>query len=951
MDRMKKLLSLPPNLVECFHDIEKADRSEWFCTSDPIGSKLGSGGGTAWLLKACMEEENTEKGLTEWLATEKRILLHAGGQSRRLPAYAPSGKILTPIPVFRWGRGQKLTQNLLSLQLPLYEKIMEKAPENLHTLVASGDVYIRATQPLQEIPEADVVCYGLWVDPQLAKNHGVFVSSRKTPDQLDFMLQKPSVEELGTLMKDYLFLMDIGIWLLSDHAVELMVKRSEKEGKIGFYDMYSEFGPALGQHPRLHDEELTQLKVAILPLPGGEFHHYGTSREMISSTLAIQNCVTDQRAIIHRKVKPHPAIFIQNARVDCSLTADNAEVWIENSHVGQGWKLHSRNIITGVPCNNWNLEVLEGICIDVVPIGKGGFVARPYGFNDAFKGALSVESTLYQGIPASEWLRMRGLKPEDIRGSHDLQAAAIFPVCHSVEELGTVMRWMTAEPELNEGREIWMQAEKKSADEISAYADLRKLTAQREEFRKENWKILAENHEKSVFYQLDLQQAAEEYGQLNLKLPQELDEQTPLLTRIADTMFRARTMQIQGAGTEEVKRMEEKAFALMRNGLVGTVDFRQQPKLSVYEDQIVWGRSPVRIDLAGGWTDTPPYSLMEGGNVVNIAIELNGQPPLQVYVKPSKEYKIILRSIDLGAMEVVTTYEELYTFNKVGSPFSIPKAALVLAGFHPNFNTEHFATLEEQLKNFGTGIEVTLLSAIPAGSGLGTSSILAATVLGAVNDFCGLNWDKQEIGSRTLILEQLLTTGGGWQDQYGGVLQGVKMLQTSAGWNQEPLVRWLPDYLFTSSEYRKCHLLYYTGITRTAKGILAEIVRGMFLNSSRHLELLREMKLHATDMYDAILRNNFEEAGRLVRKTWKQNQLLDEGTNPPAVQALTRQIDDLCLGYKLPGAGGGGYLYMVAKDPEAAARIQKILNENRPNDRARFVDMTLSKKGLEISRS
>lgn len=948
---MKKLLSLPPNLVECFHDIEKADRSEWFCTSDPIGSKLGSGGGTAWLLKACMEEENTEKGLTEWLATEKRILLHAGGQSRRLPAYAPSGKILTPIPVFRWGRGQKLTQNLLSLQLPLYEKIMEKAPENLHTLVASGDVYIRATQPLQEIPEADVVCYGLWVDPQLAKNHGVFVSSRKTPDQLDFMLQKPSVEELGTLMKDYLFLMDIGIWLLSDRAVELMVKRSEKEGKIGFYDMYSEFGPALGQHPRLHDEELTQLKVAILPLPGGEFHHYGTSREMISSTLAIQNCVTDQRAIIHRKVKPHPAIFVQNARVDCSLTADNAEVWIENSHVGQGWKLHSRNIITGVPCNNWNLEVLEGICIDVVPMGKGGFVARPYGFNDAFKGALSVESTLYQGIPASEWLRMRGLKPEDIRGSHDLQAAAIFPVCHSVEELGTVMRWMTAEPELNEGREIWMQAEKKSADEISAYADLRKLTAQREEFRKENWKILAENHEKSVFYQLDLQQAAEEYGRLNLKLPQELDEQTPLLTRIADTMFRARTMQIQGAGTEEVKRMEEKAFALMRNGLVGTVDFRQQPKLSVYEDQIVWGRSPVRIDLAGGWTDTPPYSLMEGGNVVNIAIELNGQPPLQVYVKPSKEYKIILRSIDLGAMEVVTTYEELYTFNKVGSPFSIPKAALVLAGFHPNFNTEHFATLEEQLKNFGTGIEVTLLSAIPAGSGLGTSSILAATVLGAVNDFCGLNWDKQEIGSRTLILEQLLTTGGGWQDQYGGVLQGVKMLQTSAGWNQEPLVRWLPDYLFASSEYRKCHLLYYTGITRTAKGILAEIVRGMFLNSSRHLELLREMKLHATDMYDAILRNNFEEAGRLVRKTWKQNQLLDEGTNPPAVQALTRQIDDLCLGYKLPGAGGGGYLYMVAKDPEAAARIQKILNENRPNDRARFVDMTLSKKGLEISRS
>ena len=115
----------------------------------------------------------------------------------------------------------------------------------------------------------------------------------------------------------------------------------------------------------------------------------------------------------------------------------------------------------------------------------------------------------------------------------------------------------------------------------------------------------------------------------------------------------------------------------------------------------------------------------EGGNVVNIAIELNGQPPLQVYVKPCKEYKIILRSIDLGAIETVTTYEELSDFMQVGSPFSIPKAALVLAGFQPEFSADVYVTLEEQLKAFGSGIEITLLSAIPAGSGLGTSSILS----------------------------------------------------------------------------------------------------------------------------------------------------------------------------------------------------------------------------------
>ena len=59
-------------------------------------------------------------------------------------------------------------------------------------------------------------------------------------------------------------------------------------------------------------------------------------------------------------------------------------------------------------------------------------------------------------------------------------------------------------------------------------------------------------------------------------------------------------------------------------------------------------------------------NLFAGGNVVNLAIELNGQPPLQVYVKPCKEYRIVLRSIDMGAMEVVNTFGELQDYCKIG---------------------------------------------------------------------------------------------------------------------------------------------------------------------------------------------------------------------------------------------------------------------------------------------
>ena len=880
---MKKLLSLPPNLVDSFHDVTGLSREEYFCTNDPVGHKLGSGGGTTWLLQACMTVEDGES-LSEWLPREKRILLHAGGQSRRLPSYAPSGKILTPVPVFRWERGQRLSQDLLSLQLPLYEQMMQMAPERIHTMVVSGDVLVRTSQPLQPIPDADVVCYGLWLDASVAKNHGVFVSSRKSPSVLKHMLQKPSIEKLNEIQKDHYYLTDIGIWLLSDKAVELLAKKSKKGDEFIEYDMYSEFGCALGTNPSSPDDELSQLSVAIVPLQGGEFYHFGTSREMISSTLRIQNLVNDQREIMHHGRKPHPSIFVQNAICNFRFTEENTNLWIENSYVGEGWTLTHDNIITGVPENNWKLQLAPGECIDVVPIGDKEYAIRCYHIDDRFAGAEQQKQQ--------------------------------FPVVDTLDGITSP-------------RDVHNPVRMISAEEISTEANLHRLFNQRKAFRKLNWSALAENWTHSVFYQLDLADAKREFDEQNIPMPAPLDDDAPLMTRIHDAMFRGES---------------DKAFSLLREGLLDTDAKPQVPSLSVAEDQIVWGRSPVRIDIAGGWTDTPPYCLMEGGNVINLAIELNGQPPLQAYIRPSKEPRIVLRSIDLGAMEAVETSEQLKDFMHVGSPFSIPKAALVLAGFGSG-------VLKGELEAFGSGIEITLLSAIPAGSGLGTSSILAATVLGALNDFCGLGWDKNEIGHRTLMLEQMLTTGGGWQDQFGGVLGGVKLLQTGRGFAQNPQVRWLPTDLWTQPEYRPCHLLYYTGITRTAKSILAEIVRRMFLNHGDELRLLRQMKAHTLDMYEAIQQNDFVRMGQLVRKTWTQNQLLDSGTNPESVEALTRLIDDLCLGYKLPGAGGGGYLYMIAKDPEAAARIKQILTDNSPRKNARFVEMNLSTKGLQISRS
>ena len=913
---MKILLSLPPNVVDCFHDISGLSREEYFCTCDPVGHRLGSGGGTAWLLEqACLDERGEVRSERDddfeaWLSKDNRILIHAGGQSRRLPGYAVSGKVLMPLPVLRWERGQRLSQTLMDMQLPLYRQMMDMAPDNIHTMVVSGDVCVRATQPLPPVPDADVVCYGLWMPASTAKNHGVFVSRRETPSVLKQMLQKPSVQTLNDLQKDHYYLTDVGIWMLSDRAVKALMEKThpqplpEGRGVVTPYDLYAEFGCSLGTDPTIDDAELRSLSVAILPLAGGEFYHFGTSREMISSTLALQNLVSDQRQIMHLDRKPHPSIFVQNAVTEVTFNEQNTNIWIENSHIPKTWHLSHDHVITGVPRNDWDITLAPGECIDVVPVGDSDYEVRRYHIDD----------------------------PVD-------------------------------------------------SNAVAERANLHRLFEQRRLFRRENWPALARNWQHSVFYQLDLADAAEQFAREDIPLPPPLPADAPLMTRIHDAMFRGDSERAFSLLREAMQQQtlplplpEGRGVATSGQDNLGvqgyySPPFREGLGEGLSSDQIVWARSPVRIDIAGGWTDTPPYCLMEGGNVVNLAIELNGQPPLQCYVKPCREPHIVLRSIDLGATEVVETSDQLADYRKVGSPFSIPKAALSIVGFGSSANLGSPAApanlgrvgcaealpqppaLRRQLEAFGSGIELTLLSAVPAGSGLGTSSILAATVLGALSDFCQLGWDKNEICRRTLILEQMLTTGGGWQDQFGGVLGGVKLLQTGRDFIQNPSVRWLPDGLYNQPEYQQCHLLYYTGITRTAKKILAEIVRRMFLNEHDQLLLLRQMKQHTMDMYDAILRQDFRTMGLLVGKTWQQNQLLDSGTNPPEVAALTALVDDLCLGYKLPGAGGGGFLYMVAKDPEAAARIKTILNENRRNANARFVDMTLSKSGLQMSRS
>jgi len=489
-----------------------------------------------------------------------------------------------------------------------------------------------------------------------------------------------------------------------------------------------------------------------------------------------------------------------------------------------------------------------------------------------------------------------------------------------------------------------------SAREIAQSVNLNRVYAQRDAYRMAVLPVMAEHAKKSVFYKLNLTDTAATFAKSDAPVPAECDPDDDVMLAVHNRMFRSEVLKHRGDDAWQSE--EQKSFRLLEHAIVSPYKRqRALPEFTLAADQIVWGRAPARVDLAGGWSDTPPYCLEHGGSVVNIALNLNGQPPVQVFARRSEERTITLRSIDLGLGEVLSTYEDVGGYRGVGGGFSIAKAALAMCGFHPDFNGDSFPTLEKQLDAFGGGIELSMLAAIPKGSGLGTSSILSGAVLGTLNEICNLGWDVVECAERVSAVEQMLGSGGGWQDQYGGLLRGAKLIQTKPGMSQLASIRWLPAEFFNEPELKARCMLYFTGITRVAHDVLGEIVRGMFLNDPKRLSILGPIAENSNACFDAVQRSDVSAFSQSIARSWDLNQQLDVGTNPPVVQELINRISPYLSSFKLSGAGGGGFLYMIAKDVEQAQLLRRELDNNPPNALARFVGMSLSPTGLRVTKS
>ena len=961
---LEVMFSLPDNpaLHECMGIISRGC-GKLFTSSDPGGKQLGSGGGTAWLLaeawRKAVKNGRSPLGFGEWLKSKPRLMVHGSGESRRLPAYAPAGKPLITVPELHGVPGQYPVQHLFNMQCHAFRSILGQVPDCYCLMTCCGDTLIVNRSYLPGIPEADVLIFGLPVAPEEASRHGVLVTRHGRSGMIDRFLQKPSVEKLNQLDKWETYTLDSGIWLFSLKAVKVLLQKcgwdfERSDFKNGFpekYNIYNEFGKALGKNPENPDPELGCLTSAVVSLDQASFYHFGTSRSLLVSVnqLSSQSSRKDFNRVGPDRRKASPVIL--HSDVGCQLTNANRWIWIDNSVVPAEWNLSEKHVLTNIPANNWKLVLPPGSCLDFQYI-DGSWCIRNYGFDDSFSGTMDLEETGWMGGRARAWLDVRGLNLEDagIEASCDILDADLFPLVDLVKVSGEFIQWLIdKDPQASEVlRKQWLESPRVSGRDLLHRADFRR-----------NWDVRQGRLEKEVregkrkfnLDSYDLGEVAEMTGSSGF--PEAYNGLENGLEKIRFRMLLSESARVN-KNPEEADNQDREAFSGLRKLLIDQVRTEpQSPGRNVQEDQIVWARSPVRFDLAGGWTDTPPYCLYHGGRVVNLAADLNEQSPIQVFARISKEPRILLRSLDLGLDKKIETFEELLARGRLGGGFGIARACLELAGFSPEFHVQsRFSSLRQMLEtSMGGGIELSMVAALPKGSGLGTSSILATTILGTLSELCGLNWSKNDIYTRTLAVEQMMNLGGGWQDQIGGLYGGIKLIESEPGLEQRVSIRTLPDGCFDQSRANVTVLLYYTGITRIAHGILEGVVRGVFLNKGEHMRCLHDIGMNALFTSDALQKGDMDLVCEAVRRGWKLKQDLDPGTNPPEVSSIIESIKPYTRACTLSGAGGGGYLLIFAGNVHDAEKIRVQLTSNPPNNKARFVDFQLSQQGFQVSRS
>lgn len=908
-----------------------SEETHFLVVPDPGDRRVGSGSATINALGVLGKNR-------EWWERHRAILIHSGGDSRRLPQYSPVGKLFGVLPSKSSPRS---TTTVFDETMTQSELWAGRIPNGV--LVASGDVVLKFDTRQVTWDRSGVTGVAMKLDVETGSHHGVYVVGEG--EQVYTFLQKPSAAEVkaaGGLLPGDLVAVDIGL-LRFDPELTFALAGLSRFGDLPAVDLYDQITRGLtGQwEPDSEAGPFWRELAGILRSPSkpiafhcavveGEFIHAGTTKSF-RELAAGSGGVLD--SVISAGYKAgHEAVILE-----CDLKGPVI--------AGRGAMLHGLTAISG------QIEVPENTVVHQLPVETpevAGWVIRAYGVEDDPK--VSLPDATWFNRPILETLERLGMQADGVWPADQdrtLWNAVLFPVTSS-DEAWRCAQWMMGyASDYDVSR--WRTAYRLSLADSARLTDGRALAETRNRRSQGIWRETA----------VELAESGADLRPLLANLPgltpavaagRALQQRAEALrggnpenlTNAASYFVQAARLLERADAGYEAATCENQAFACIHDAVREGAGGGNYSAPTHWRHEEVHVSAPPRIDFGGGWSDTPPFCFDWGGTVLNCALEIEGEYPIETVIKRIDEP--VIRCYADGADKLIECRNaaELLEPCRPGSVFAIPRAALQIWGL-----PQEARCLDETLVSLGGGLEIRCRVRLPIGSGLGTSSILSATVMRALGTISGREIGDHELSESVMQLEQRMTTGGGWQDQAGGIFPGMKLLITGPGLHQRIRVQpvlWSEE---RKADFCRHLVLYNTGIQRMAKDLLRQVVTRYLARENATIQVLHSIKTLAVEMSYAMLEGDWKHLGQLLGRHWQLNQVLDPHTTNAPINAILDRARPYIYGAKLAGAGGGGFLMLMAKDPDAADNLKAELTEHSLG-RGEVISYRIAQEGLRV---
>ena len=916
--------------------------TKYVVLADPGGKRVGSGGATLYALRYLAED----MGDTACFLGKRILVIHSGGDSKRVPQYSACGKIFSPVP-------RQLPDGRLSTLFDEFMISMAGVAGRLREgmLVLSGDVLL-LFNPLQiDFTFSGAAALSIKEPVSVGREHGVFLNSGK--DYVGRFLHKQSETQLrsqGAVNAGGYVDLDTGAVAFDVPLMSALYGLISTNGRIDEakfaqfvndrtrLSFYGDFLYPLAEEStkdayfeeaaegELNEELLacreliwnaiSGFKLRLLSLTPAEFIHFGTTGELLQLvTEKVENYhflgwekqvgtnTSGVRYAAHNSLIEEGAFIGENA-------------YIENSHLGARTRVGNRSIVSGLELGTRHLTLPPETVMHGVRLHDGRYVVRIF----------DVEAN--PKAPCSDYLSGRILQklPQDI----SLWDAEIYPVCDTMEEAVDAAliayRMMRGYAAVEE--QAWWEAQQKySMNQSYKQADVQAASAWNRTLReKVIVRKLAEGLKNGDYWK----SAITVLGKKGMNEAQR--KQLEALAKTSDFSAAIRIYYaLSGIAKQQgfpYEAYEEACFEKISQAVYesGRRNVHYREHFSIQKEQ-VHVELPVRVNWGGGWTDTPPHCQEQGGTVVNAAIALNGILPIQVTVRKLDEYKLEVASEDIGAFGELCSLEEIRDCSNPYDAFALHKAALLACGVIPMEDADG-VTLEQILNRLGGGLFLsTQVIGIPKGSGLGTSSILGGACVKAIFEFMGEEVSDDSLYAIVLCMEQIMSTGGGWQDQVGGLTDGIKYITTEPGMDQQIKVEKLCVPKKAMEELQERFALIYTGQRRLARNLLRDVVGNYVGNRPETLDALFSMQRVAALMRFELEKGNIDELAKLFNRHWELSKQLDEGSSNTCIEQIFRVCEDLIDGRFIAGAGGGGFLQVILKKHVTKQMLRERLKE------------------------